>query len=108
MRQLSNEHKKQRIFRIPLALLLLGNCAISLAQADAYSSARAELIAAYEAQDFVAMQAAANKALLARPDYPGALFNLALAKTLAGDSVGALDVLMALAASGVDYGIADI
>jgi hypothetical protein len=108
MRQLTNEHKKQRIFRIPLALLLLGNCAISLAQADAYSSARAELIAAYEAQDFVAMQAAANKALLARPDYPGALFNLALAKTLAGDSVGALDVFMALAASGVDYGIADI
>jgi hypothetical protein len=67
-----------------------------------------ELIAAYEAQDYVAMQVAAHDALLARPGYPGARFNLALAKALAGDSDGALAVLSALVAIGVDYGVADI
>ena len=84
--------------------LLLANVAL----ADAYSDARSELVAAYETQNFAAMQDAANKALAARPGYPGALFNLAFAKALAGDNVGSLETLGGLVATGVDYGVADI
>lgn len=91
-----------------IVLLLFGSGLASPAIADDYSSARAELIAAYEAEDFVAMQAAAELALLARPRYPGALFNLALAKTLGGDRAGALDIFASLVASGVDYNVADL
>ena len=80
----------------------------SSALADAYSDARSELVAAYQAQDFAAMQDAASKALEARPGYPGALFNLAFAKALAGDNVGSLETLSGLVATGVDYGVADI
>lgn len=88
--------------------MLLGGVCVNVANADAYSDARAELIAAYEAEDFVAMQAAAELALKARPRYPGALFNLALAKSLAGDSAGALGIFASLVASGVDYNVADL
>jgi sugar lactone lactonase YvrE len=84
--------------------LLLANVSF----ADAYSDARAELIAAYRAQDYAEMQLAADKALNARPGYPGALFNLAFAKSLGGDSAAALEVLSSLVATGVDYGVADI
>ena len=88
----------------PLLLVVIS----AVANADAYSDARAELIAAYQAQDFAAMQVAAGKALDARPGYPGARFNLAFAKALAGDNEGSLQVLLSLAQSGVDYGVADI
>ena len=54
------------------------------------------------------MQVAAAKALDARPAYPGALFNLAFAKALAGDNAASLAVLQGLVNSGVDYGVADI
>jgi sugar lactone lactonase YvrE len=92
-----------------LTLLVLSVVLFSGATfADAYSDARAELIAAYQAEDFAAMQVAADKALDARPGYPGALFNLAFAKSLAGDSDGSLDILNSLAQSGVDYGVAEI
>ena len=57
-------------------------CIYSTAHADDYGDARAELVAAYQAEDFSAMQLAAHKAVAARPGYPGALFNLALAYTL--------------------------
>jgi sugar lactone lactonase YvrE len=77
------------------------------ASADAYSDARAELISAYQLQDFTAMQGAAHKALLARPGYPGALFNLAFAKALAGDNQESLQILSALVKSGVDFAVAD-
>ncbi|MDA1064032.1 MAG: hypothetical protein O2907_06845 [Proteobacteria bacterium] len=103
-----DEFRQRRTRYLVAELLLLSTCCINLAKADAYSDARAELIAAYEARNFVAMQAAANDALFARPGYPGALFNLALAKTLGGDSAGALEVFSALVAIGVDYAIADI
>jgi len=76
--------------------------------ADAYGDARAELIAAYQAQDFEAMRNAAEKALLARPNYPGALFNLALAQVLGADNGAALDTLKLLADMAVDFGAADI
>lgn len=76
--------------------------------ADAYFDARAELVAAYQAEDFVAMQQAAKKALQARPGYPAARFNLAFAKALAGDSESSLQILSSLVKSGVDFGVADI
>jgi len=90
-----------------LALFLMLSFA-RLSFADAYSDARTELVTAYQAQDYAAMQLAANKALSARPGYPGALFNLAFARSLDGDSAGALAVLSSLVDTGVDYGVADI
>jgi sugar lactone lactonase YvrE len=83
-------------------------CFSQIVNADAYGDARAELIAAYQAQDFETMRSAARKALLARPNYPGALFNLALAQMLGGESDGALDTLNLLANMAVDFGAADI
>ena len=88
---------------VGLLLLLAGQ-----ALADDYADARAELIAAYQTRDFPAMEAAAGKALDARPGYPGALFNLAYAKTLKGDHADALEILQELVAQGVDYRVAEI
>ena len=95
--------KKGQTLLIVICLLF-----VNVAHADAYSDARSELVAAYRAQDYVAMQDAAYKTLDARPGYPGALFNLALAQALGGDSAGSLDTLSGLLATGVDYGVADI
>ena len=75
------------------------------APADEYAAARAELVAAYQGQDYPAMVVAAGKALAARPNHPGAGFNLALAHSLAGNHAVALDVLEDLLASGIDFGI---
>jgi len=88
------------------ALVLL--LAVVVANADAYSDARSELVTAYQAEDFAAMRVAAAKALNARPGYPGALFNRALAEVLDGDAETALDTVSGLVASGVDYGVAEI
>ena len=82
-------------------VLLLSNQSF----ADAYDDARAEVIAAYQAQDYAAMQDATVKALEARPGYHGAMFNMAFAKALAEDYAGALQVLQQLAVLGVDYGV---
>jgi sugar lactone lactonase YvrE len=76
--------------------------------ADEYANARAELVAAYQAQDFAIMQAAASKALAARPGYPGARFNLAFAQVLGGDAEAALDTLTELAVAGSDFNIAGV
>ena len=72
--------------------------------ADDYLDARAELVAAYQAQDYDAMVAAAHASLGARPGYPGALFNLALAEVLSGDSDASLHTLNTLLTRGVDFG----
>lgn len=93
---------------VTTALLVLAIGCARIAAVDTYTEARTALIAAYEAQDFAAMQAAAGDALGARPGYPGARFNLALAKSLDGDHAGALEILQALVLSGVDFGVADI
>ena len=87
-----------------LAVLLFGQNVL----ADAYGDARAELVAAHEAQDFEAMQDAARKALLARPNNPGALFNLAYAQILGGYSDGAMSTLNSLADMAVDFGVVGI
>jgi len=76
--------------------------------ADAYTDARAELVAAYQAQDFAAMRVGAQKALDARPGYPGARFNRALAEVLDGDAEAALGTFNDLLAAGIDFGVTGI
>ncbi|MDH3275782.1 MAG: hypothetical protein OEM99_14725, partial [Gammaproteobacteria bacterium] len=94
--------------RLSLLWFLVVLCFSQNVLADAYGDARAELIAAYQAQDFETMQSAAKKALLARPNYPRALFNLAYAQVLAGESGGALDTLNFLADMAVEFGVVAI
>ena len=94
--------------RTVLAALLVCIPILGSARADDYDAARADLVAAYQAQHYEAMQAAANRGLAARPGYPAARFNLALAQALSGDAAAALDTLKGLAASGVDFGVAGI
>jgi len=71
--------------------------------ADEYTEAYADLVAAYELQNYPAMIVAAEKSLAARPEYPGALFNLAYAQALAGESEDSLSTLRHLLAKGIDY-----
>ena len=87
-------------------VLLLLNPAKS--HADAYSDARAELIAAYQAEDYTAMRKAAHKALDARPGYPGARFNLALAQVLDGGAEDSLQTLNDLVFAGINYGVGEM
>ena len=77
---------------------------VTHAAADQYGDARAELVAAYQAQDYDAMVVAARESLDARPGYPGALFNLALAEVLSGDSAASLQTLNTLLTRGIDFG----
>ncbi|MFQ5609336.1 MAG: hypothetical protein ACE5F8_03600, partial [Woeseiaceae bacterium] len=91
---------------LPTLLILL--VYTPTAFADAYGEARAELVAAYQAEDFTAMRAAAERSLEARPGYAGALFNLALAHVLNGDEYRAMDTLYALLDQKVDFGVKDI
>ena len=51
---------------------------------------------------------AGKRGVAARPNHPGALFNLALAHTLNDDLTTTFDVLNRLLAFGVDFGIGDI
>lgn len=78
------------------------------AVADDYGDARSELFAAYQKADYPAMRVAARKALGARPGYPGALFNVALAEALDSDASASLQTLHDLLSVGVDFGVADI
>ena len=76
--------------------------------ADDYGDARADLVAAYQAQDYAAMRAAAERSLEARPGYAGALFNLALAQILDGDEYAAMDTLNVLLEKKIDFGVKDM
>jgi sugar lactone lactonase YvrE len=76
--------------------------------AEDYAAARADLVRAYQAEDFTAMIAAARRALAARPGYPGARFNLALAHALHGDAQAALDELDSLARAGIEFGVENL
>ncbi len=95
----------RRLFLFSFLVVLLSSEDVL---ADAYGDARAELVAANQAQDFEAMQGAARKALLARPNYPAALFNLAYAQVLGGDGNGALGTLNVLADMDVDFGVSAV
>jgi len=81
---------------------LLFACSLN-AVADDYGDARADLVAAYQAQDYQAMVLAAGKSLEARPEYPGALFNLAFAQALSGQPDDSLHTLHRLLAKGIDF-----
>jgi sugar lactone lactonase YvrE len=76
------------------------------AYADEYRDARAELVAAYQAQEFDKMVIAAERSLKARPGYPGALFNLALAQALNKEAAASLSTLGVLLDKGIDFGAA--
>jgi sugar lactone lactonase YvrE len=92
---------------LPLCLIALLWSAGGATAAD-YGQARSEIVAAYGARDYGRMRAAAQDALDARPGYPGALFNLALAETLDGDADVALQTLQTLARLGVDFGVEEL
>ncbi len=89
-------------------LILLLVVACQQVVADDYADARAEMLGAYQRGDFAAMRNAAGKALAARPGYPGALFNLALAQVLDDDLGASMATLRDLLAVGVDFKIVDI
>jgi len=76
--------------------------------ADDYADARTALVAAYQDQNYVAMRLAADKALDARPGYPPALFNLALAEVLDDDPAASFDTLRRLLAMQVDFDVANV
>lgn len=92
-----------------LALVCVLLTAVSSASlADPYNDARGELVAAYQQGDFAAMRTAARRSLVARPGYPGALFNLALAQALDQDPGASIETLRDLLSVGIDFGVADI
>jgi sugar lactone lactonase YvrE len=66
------------------------------------------MVAAYQTENYSAMQLAAQKAVIARAEYPGALFNLSLAYTLNGKHRDSLRILRRLAEKGVDFGVAEM
>jgi sugar lactone lactonase YvrE len=82
--------------------------AATVAHADAYSDARADLVAAYQAEDYSAMKVAAADSLEARPEFPGALFNLAFAESLDGDVDAAMATLGRLVEKRIDFGVENI
>lgn len=82
--------------------------ATPFAAADDYADARTRLVAAYQQQDYAAMVDAGEHALIARPAYPGALFNLALAHALNRDPRAALRYLDNLLEKGIDFGVAEM
>ena len=91
-----------------MALIALLTTTVASASGEDYAAARAELVAAYQAQDYAAMVDAARSALRARPGYPGARFNLALAYVLNDDAGASLEQLDLLLADGIDFGVANL
>jgi len=80
----------------------------SIAFADDYRDARAELIAAYQQEDYAVMLVAAKKALAARPGFPSAIFNLAMTQAVNGDPQASLLLLESLLNKGVDFGAGEL
>jgi sugar lactone lactonase YvrE len=103
MQQTQRRSPPQRAI-FPLFLLLFA----SSSYADAYSDARADLVAAYQAEDYSAMKVAAADSLEARPEFPGALFNLAFAESLDGDVDAAMATLGRLVEKRIDFGVENI
>lgn len=86
----------------------LGCLCASSVGADGYAEARADVVAAYQAGEFSSMRNAARRALDERPDYPAALFNLALAEVLDGNPEAALQTLQALLGQDIDFGVENV
>ncbi len=93
---------------IQTVLVIVGSLFASIVAADEYADARAELVAAYQAQDFAEMRSAAERGLELRPEHPGALFNLAFAEVLDDDPEASLATLSRLLRKNIDMGIAAI
>ena len=96
---------QHKFFGVLLASVLVLS---SPAHADDYRDARAELITAYQQEDYPAMLVAANKALAARPGFPGAMFNLAMTQAVNGDPQASLLTLESLLKKGVDFGAVEL
>jgi hypothetical protein len=99
---------KRMQHKISAALIASALIFFAPAYADDYRDARAELIAAYQAENYPKMLLAARKAAAARPGYPGGLFNLALSQTLNSDHHGSLQTLEILVEKGVDFGASEL
>ena len=102
MNQMKKSSPDKCVVRVLVCALILLNSAPSFA--DTYRDARAELVAAYEAEDFPAMRSAALAALDARPGFPGGLFNLAYAEVFNGDAEDSLRTLNLLLVKKIDFG----
>ena len=97
---------RNNIFRLSICMVLLSAFAtVNAASHEEYRNARAAMIAAYQAEDFATMRAAAARALDARPGYPGALFNLSFAELLDGDTSASFATLQKLLAKNIDFGV---
>ena len=90
------------------AALVGAALAATPSESDTYADARADLVAAYQAEDFAAMRVAAAASLEARTEYPGALFNLAYAEALDGDADAAMATLGRLVEKRIDFGVENI
>jgi sugar lactone lactonase YvrE len=92
--------------KLPGIFVLAAMCwSISALGSEDYALARARLIEAYQARDYALMVDAAQDALKARPGFPGALFNLALSRSLDGDGDAALATLNTLADMQIDFAV---
>jgi sugar lactone lactonase YvrE len=100
--------ERQFLRALICVIFLLAFATAIAGSAEDYRAARAEMVTAYQAQDYHAMRAAALNSLEARPDFTGALFNLALAEVLNGDSDASLHVLNRLLEMKVDFGADEI
>ena len=70
MNQMQRTLRDNNTVRLTVGVILLLAFAAAIAgSAEDYRAARAEMIAAYQAEDFSAMRTAAEKALQARPGY---------------------------------------
>lgn len=79
-----------------------------VAASEEYAEARAELVAAYQAKNYTSMRSAAGAALAARPEYPEALFNKALAEALDSNAGAAMETLGRLVDKRIDYRVENI
>lgn len=103
------KHMRTGYLTIGTLLLALWASVIvsTIAVADDYADARGALIRAYQQGDYATMRAAADAALRARPGYPAALFNRALAEVLDDDPASSMRTLRELLSINVDFGVAD-
>lgn len=94
--------------RVPRTIIMCVLFLSSLVAADEYQVARAEIVEAFQAKDFSAMRAAAERTANIRPGFAGALFNLAYAQVLDDDAEASLATLNQLLEQKIDFGVADI
>lgn len=91
-------------FRLLVALSIVASVVPQRSYVDIYE----EMVVAFRGGDHEAMAAAAEEALELRPRFPSMMVNLALARTLLGETDAALDLLDGVASMGLTYPVADM